>query len=74
MLSDPSPFTTSDAPKLKAVTLFEAMSAAFQVPLILAGVELLEPQPAKIKPIARNTATANCFMNIPRFEISKGRN
>jgi len=66
MLSDPSPFTTSDVPKLKAVTLFESMSVAFQVPLILAGVELFEPQPTKISPTARNTATANCFMNIPR--------
>ena len=72
MLSDPSPFTTSDVPKLKAVTLFESMSVAFQVPLILAGVELFEPQPTKISPTARNTATANCFMNIPLFEIPKG--
>jgi len=73
MLSDPSPFTTSDVPKLKAV-LFESMSVAFQVPLILAGVELFEPQPSKISPTASNTATANCFMNIPRFEIRKRRN
>ena len=74
MLSDPSPFTTSDVPKLNAVTLLESMSVAFQVPLRLAGLELFEPQPTRINPTARNTATANCFMNISLFENSKGRN
>jgi hypothetical protein len=74
MLSDPSPLAINDVPKLKAVTLFESMSVAFQVPLRLAGVELFEPQPTRINPTASNTATANCFMNISLFEVAKGRN
>jgi hypothetical protein len=75
MLSDPSPFTTSDVPKLKAVMLLlVSVSVAFHVPLRLAGVELFEPQPTRINPTARNTATANCFMNISLFEVAKGRN
>src|SRR5258708_6552519 len=66
MLSELSPFTTSDVPKVKAITLFESTNVAFHVPLMLAGVELFEPQPTKVRPTASNSAAANCFMKIPQ--------
>ena len=62
MLNDPSPFTTSDVPKLKAVTLLESINVAFHVPLTLAGLEeLFAPQPTNIRPNAMNTVATKNF-------------
>src|SRR5208282_5261092 len=52
MASVPSPFTTSDVPMVKMVALVESISVAAQVPLMLAGLPLFEPHPAKMSPNA----------------------
>jgi hypothetical protein len=40
----------------------------------VAGLELFEPQPTKVRPAASNSAAANCFMNTPSVSDSEGRN
>ncbi len=74
MVTEPSPISVSEVPKVKTGLLEESVSVAFHVPLILA-LEELEPQPTVISPAISKMAIANCFMkSCPRFSFSKGRN
>jgi hypothetical protein len=53
---------TSDVPKVNTVVLPVSVSAAFQLPLILEGFELLEPHPISAKHTASNTAMPSFFV------------
>jgi hypothetical protein len=55
-------FANKDVPKLNTVTLPVSVSAAFQLPLILEGFELLEPHPISVKHTASNTAMPSFFV------------
>src|SRR5579871_1409760 len=59
MVSEPSPLTARDVPKLKTVVLFVSRSVAFHVPLIFPELLLLDPQPAKTSPSTSSAATAS---------------
>jgi hypothetical protein len=62
IVSDPSPFTLSDVPKVKTgVPLPLLVSVAFQFPLMLEGVEF-EAQPIKVKLAISSAARAKCFI------------
>jgi hypothetical protein len=63
-LNVPSPFTTSDVPKVNAGLFPLSVSVAFQVPLTLAELldELFDPHPAIAKPTTSNRATAKFFI------------
>src|ERR1700757_3068695 len=65
-LTDPSPFTDNDVPNAKLVVLPLPISVAFQFPLILVGLVLLEPHPTRTRPAMSKAKTPNCFMRIPR--------
>ena len=63
MVSDPSPFTTKEVPKVKTVVLLVSSSVAFHVPLTLAGFELLfAPHPTNVRPTISNTTVAKYFI------------
>src|SRR5579871_1057914 len=62
MVSEPSPFTVNDVPKVKTVLLPLSSRVAFQDPFTLAGFALFEPQPTRVRPTTSNAATANCFI------------
>lgn len=66
MLNDPSPLTCSDVPNVKTgdppVVL---ISVAFQFPLTLEALVLLEPHPARASPANISNATVKCFIRVP---------
>ena len=64
-LSEPSPFTVKEVPKVNTVALPPLTNVAFHVPLMFEAVLLSEPQPVSTMPINNTNATANCFMRIP---------
>jgi len=71
IFNDPSPFTVSAVPKLRAVALLESFSVACHVPLIL-ELELFAPHPIRTRPHATTTVATNCLMGvIPRCEIRR---
>ena len=73
-LTDPLlPLDTSDIPSVNWVALLESISVAFQLPLMLAGFVLFEPQPTRVSAATSNTANANCFINNSSVSDSKGR-
>jgi hypothetical protein len=65
-LTDPSPFTDSDVPNAKLVVLLLPISVAFQFPLTLAGLVVLEPHPTRTRPAISKAKKANCFIEIPQ--------
>jgi hypothetical protein len=71
-LSVPSLFTKSDVPKPNTVVLPVSASVAYQLPLILAGFELLEPHPIGVKATANNTAMPSSW-KIPYHGILEVR-
>lgn|SRR5271166_2386490 len=49
-----------------------AHKVAFHVPLTFAEFELFEPQAIKAIPTASITATAKCFIRVPRVKVRRG--
>jgi hypothetical protein len=72
-LSEPSPFTVKEVPKLNTVALPPLTNVAFHVPLMFDGFELFEPQPISARLINKTIPAANCFMKFPSLWSSKGR-
>ena len=67
MLRELSPLTFSDVPNVKIEAWVESTSDALHVPLIEeAEFELLEPHPAKVKPITRSVSAVRYFIQKPR--------
>lgn len=62
IVSEPSPFTLSDVPKVKTGELLPLLiRVAFQVPLMLDGFEF-EAQSIRVKLAISSAARAKCFM------------
>jgi hypothetical protein len=71
-LSEPSPFTVKEVPKVKTVALPPLTNVAFHVPLMFEGFELFEPQPISARLVNSRIAAANRFMRITLALNSEG--
>ena len=67
---DPSPCTTRDVPNWKNVWLFVSVSMAVHVPLMFAGLLLLDPQPTSTAHTPNNITAATCFIKNLRVNSS----
>lgn len=70
----PSPWTTSAVPNWKNVWLFVSVSMAVHVPLMFAGLLLLDPQPTNAAHTPNNTTAATCFIENLESEIRVAHN
>lgn len=70
--TDPSLLTVIVVPKAKTGAFPPLTKVAFQFPFTLLGLALLfEPHPISARLITNRTATANCFIRIPRNKVRK---
>jgi hypothetical protein len=64
-VSEPSPFTFNEVPKVNTVALPPLTNVAFQFPLMFDGFELFEPQPISTRLMNKTIPAANHLMKIP---------
>jgi hypothetical protein len=64
-LSEPSPFSFNEVPKVNTVAFPPLTNVAFHVPLMLDGFELFEPQPISARLISKTIPATNRLMKTP---------